>query len=168
MHLSMHLQACTVRHLHTHTPNPSPIAKRLSLMCLCNVKIYWLMSFSFNEPLSLQYQDKWARKHTAWKRKTNRVQILQTNREANDRWPESDSLNLLWRQSKVTCVYFEWVGDYTRIVYPKVGLHTSCCVSSLDQENEAPLEDNNRQHFSFTAGEKRGAWPGTRKARSPV
>lgn len=42
-----------------------------------------------------------------------------TNMEAGDRWPESDSLNLLWRQSKVTCVYFEQAGDYTRIVHPK-------------------------------------------------
>lgn len=121
------------------------------------------MSFTFIAPHSLLYHDKRARRHAAWQRKTNRVQILQTNTEANDRWPESDSLNLLWRQSKVTCVYFEWAGDYTRIVYPKVGLHTSCCVSSLDQENEAPLEDNARQHFSFSAVEKGEARPHTRE-----
>lgn len=54
-----------------------------------------------------------------------------------------------WTESSVEMVKSDssppWVSDYARIVHPKEDLHTSCCVSGLEQANEASFEDKSQQ-----------------------
>lgn len=54
-----------------------------------------------------------------------------------------------WIESSVEMVKSDspppWVSDYARIVHPKEDLHPSCCVSGLEQENEASFEDKTQQ-----------------------
>lgn len=71
-----------------------------------------------------------------------------------------------WIESSVEMVKSDssppWVSDYARIVHPKEDLHTSCCVSGLEQANEASFEDKSQQ-IIFPS--QRGGGGGWRRRR---